>query len=341
MNRTEQLHQIMKDAVRNVRERDPSQRGPFVITDEELDAAIERFGIEPSSPTVMSKIPQEAISLRDLREANAARQKEWCPDQMPDLLFRGNELGGECGEAQNVIKKLERERLGWAGSRATVDDLADELADVVICADLTALTAGIDLNAAVARKFNATSEKVGLCTRLTSDAARAQRAEAKPTDRHYVSRDNGTRMDGKRVTVLSRNDKTVAFKWEDSETPRHLGVEEFHRRFYLFPLAPQPTERGKVLEEIATERARQITDEGWTSEHDDQHDTGQMAEAAAGYALKSTGTYGNPKYPPNEWPWDIGWWKPTTPRRDLVKAAALLVAEIERLDRAALAGGEA
>jgi hypothetical protein len=37
------------------------------------------------------------------------------------------------------------------------------------------------------------------------------------------------------------------------------------------------------------------------------------------------------------WPWDLKWWKPTTPRRDLVKAAALIVAEIERLDRAALA----
>ncbi|MEB3421767.1 hypothetical protein VK682_24660 [Salipiger manganoxidans] len=36
------------------------------------------------------------------------------------------------------------------------------------------------------------------------------------------------------------------------------------------------------------------------------------------------------------WPWDRKWWKPTTPRRDLVKAGALIVAEIERLDRAAL-----
>lgn len=104
----------------------------------------------------------QSLDLRDLHAANIARQAEWCPDQVPDLSFRGNELGGECGEAQNVIKKLERERQGWRGSRATKDDLADELADVVICADLCAVTAGIDLGAAVRRKFNATSEKQGL-----------------------------------------------------------------------------------------------------------------------------------------------------------------------------------
>lgn len=103
-----------------------------------------------------------------LRDANIARQAAWCPDQVPDLSFRGNELAGETGEVCNVIKKLERERLGWRGSRDTFEHLAEELADVVICADLCALSAGIDLNAAVIAKFNATSEKVGLPHRLTA-----------------------------------------------------------------------------------------------------------------------------------------------------------------------------
>lgn len=115
----------------------------------------------------------QSLDLRDLHAANIARQAEWCPDQVPDLSFRGNELGGECGEAQNVIKKLERERQGWRGSRATKDDLADELADVVICADLCAVTADIDLGAAVRRKFNATSEKQGLSVLLPMPATPA------------------------------------------------------------------------------------------------------------------------------------------------------------------------
>ena len=103
-----------------------------------------------------------------LRAANIARQIEWDQDNQITAAYRGNELAGEVGEACNVIKKLERERLGILGSRATVDELAYELADVLICADLIAMHYGIDLEAAVARKFNATSEKVGLRTRLAA-----------------------------------------------------------------------------------------------------------------------------------------------------------------------------
>lgn len=103
-----------------------------------------------------------------LRDANAARQKEWDKDGGIDAAYRGNELAGEVGEACNVIKKLERERRGIRGSRDTVDHLAEELADIVICVDLIAMGYGIDLDKAVREKFNATSEKVGLATRLAA-----------------------------------------------------------------------------------------------------------------------------------------------------------------------------
>ena len=101
-----------------------------------------------------------------LREANEVRQREWDAGNQVTASYRGNELAGEVGEACNVIKKLERERMGIRGSRDTVDHLAEELADVIICTDLIAAAYGIDLDAAVARKFNATSEKVGLKTRM-------------------------------------------------------------------------------------------------------------------------------------------------------------------------------
>ena len=106
------------------------------------------------------------MSLRQLRAANAERQTEWDRDGKIDLTYRGCELAGEAGEACNVIKKLERERRGIDGSRATKQQAADELADVVICADLCAMELDIDLWAAVVAKFNATSEKMGLRTRL-------------------------------------------------------------------------------------------------------------------------------------------------------------------------------
>lgn len=105
-----------------------------------------------------------------LRQANISRQREWDKDSKISIEYRGNELAGEVGEACNIIKKIARERMGIVGSRATVDQLAEELADVVICADLIAMGEGIDLlGHAVPAKFNATSEKVGMKTRLLAD----------------------------------------------------------------------------------------------------------------------------------------------------------------------------
>jgi NTP pyrophosphatase (non-canonical NTP hydrolase) len=102
------------------------------------------------------------MKIRELQQAHVLRQREWCPDEQPDLAFRGNEMAGEVGEACNIIKKLERERHGWRGSRATKEELAAELADVVHTAVLCAIAAGIDLDWAVKLKFNQTSEKYGL-----------------------------------------------------------------------------------------------------------------------------------------------------------------------------------
>jgi cell pole-organizing protein PopZ len=97
----------------------------------------------------------------------------------------------------------------------------------------------------------------------------------------------------------------------------------------------------KAINDIVAERRRQIEAEGWTPEHDDAHDDGEMAHAAACYANHSADQIRDhvcpPGDPPMDWPWDDESWRPSTRRRDLVKAAALIVAEIERLDRAELA----
>lgn len=83
--------------------------------------------------------------------------------------------------------------------------------------------------------------------------------------------------------------------------------------------------------DVLAERQRQISAEGWTPEHDDQYQGDELALAAICYA-KVTGPGGSS---PTEWPWPEDWWKPSDNRRNLVKAGALLIAEIERLDRAA------
>lgn len=91
--------------------------------------------------------------------------------------------------------------------------------------------------------------------------------------------------------------------------------------------------------DVLAERKRQIDKEGWTLEHDDSHVTEfgepEIAIAAACYAM--AGVLKDSDIVSTWWPWDVASWKPTNPRRNLIKAAALILAEIERLDRAAIA----
>jgi hypothetical protein len=104
--------------------------------------------------------------------------------------------------------------------------------------------------------------------------------------------------------------------------------------------------------DILCERRRQIECEGWTSEHDDSHDQCELAHAAACYAnpiaivIDGAGIEIGPPGAdtlPIGWPehWNSEWWKPKDQRRDLVKAASLIIAEIERIDRASEKGGKA
>lgn len=80
-------------------------------------------------------------------------------------------------------------------------------------------------------------------------------------------------------------------------------------------------------------------------DHDDAHGNGVMAQAAAAYALADQPSIMIENPNPRErdvwirahqlWPWDAKWWKPKGRRSNLVRAAALIVAEIERIDRLA------
>lgn len=117
------------------------------------------------------------------------------------------------------------------------------------------------------------------------------------------------------------------------------------------PAAPAVDAPAKVLSQAArdvlAERRRQVEAEGWTPEHDDQHDEGEMCFAAAGYAAVASDnlqaisrdidrdlTLDDNVYPPTNYPWPRSWeFKPCTPRRALVKSGALILAEIERIDR--------
>jgi hypothetical protein len=94
--------------------------------------------------------------------------------------------------------------------------------------------------------------------------------------------------------------------------------------------------------DVLAERRRQIEAEGWTPEHDDTHDAAELALAAGAYCQSAAKPTIYARKPgsaftiPMCWPswWDRVWWQPKSPRADLVRAGALILAEIERLDRA-------
>ena len=93
-----------------------------------------------------------------------------------------------------------------------------------------------------------------------------------------------------------------------------------------------------AIDDIAAERQRQISGEGFSLSRDDGYVHGQLARAAAAYAEhagSSDSWRTNYVGAPRVWPWGIQFWKPRDRRADLVRAGALIVAEIERLDRAA------
>lgn len=95
-----------------------------------------------------------ALDFQELRDANVRRCQdvfhgvaEW---SLPDW---GCAMAGEVGEACNLIKKHRR------GEDINLDDIAEEVADVVIYADLLLARMNRDLGEAVRAKFNKVSER--------------------------------------------------------------------------------------------------------------------------------------------------------------------------------------
>ncbi|WP_240217813.1 hypothetical protein [Pseudomonas aeruginosa] len=87
--------------------------------------------------------------------------------------------------------------------------------------------------------------------------------------------------------------------------------------------------------DVQAERRRQITAEGWTPEHDDLYCAAELPRAAAAYILNGANDEA-----PAIWPFSAKWWKPRDARANYMRAGALILAEIERLDRAAERGKE-
>ncbi|MBN4937064.1 hypothetical protein JY409_03275 [Stenotrophomonas maltophilia] len=104
-------------------------------------------------------------------------------------------------------------------------------------------------------------------------------------------------------------------------------------------LPAQAVDLGTGVKAIAAERERQLQAEGFTRKGDRQYRRGELASAATAYAQVAAmdlycGTRGYIAGlpPPSIWPWAPEWWKPVDTRRDLVRAGALIAAQIDLID---------
>jgi hypothetical protein len=129
-------------------------------------------------------------------------------------------------------------------------------------------------------------------------------------------------------------------KWIKSDTKPPLPEDQSYEPIpeEISPLPLVATEKEQEEEKtgvglIADERQRQIQVEGWSAAHDLGHYRDDLAIAGALYALpESERLYPSGKIPKG-WPWEEQWWKPCPDNRirELVKAGALIAAEIDRL----------
>jgi hypothetical protein len=109
-----------------------------------------------------------------------------------------------------------------------------------------------------------------------------------------------------------------------------------------YPAVKLPTMFTKAIKDVLAEREHQIVDLGYGSDHDDEHAANELPQAAGAYMMNVAarlhpGDGTGYIEPPPWWPWDAIFWKPKTVRDDLVRAVALGLAAIEKMDREATA----
>ena len=86
----------------------------------------------------------------------------------------------------------------------------------------------------------------------------------------------------------------------------------------------------QAVKDVLAERQKQIALNGYSAEHDAQYVNAELSLAAISYADPSVTSSSAPV--PKLWPWQIDFWRPGSRRENLVRAAALIIAEIDRED---------
>lgn len=140
---------------------------------------------------------------------------------------------------------------------------------------------------------------------------------------------------------MDENERAAA-KWVCTKCAREaiLGFDDgqIPEHFRTCPKRPKPDRapRSRGVHLISAERERQVVEEGYTAEHDAQHNPKDLIRAGICYAeiaIQGADAWHNPDgspAPPGDWPWHGLSWNPAdTEERNLVKAGALIAAAID------------
>lgn len=139
---------------------------PILARDASSDLNVENrmLTVRATRSQMASGIDRRSVLAR-LREASAIRCEDGFKQPMQgegswSPLEWGGAMAGEVGELLNLIKKVHM------GRPITKEAIADEMADVMIYLDLLAFVFDIDLDAAIVRKFNLVSDRIGSTEKL-------------------------------------------------------------------------------------------------------------------------------------------------------------------------------
>lgn len=132
-------------------------------------------------------------------------------------------------------------------------------------------------------------------------------------------------------TIRGQDEAIDRLRAENKDLKRAVGAAQLAELF-----SDIKTQETAAARDVLAERRRQVEGEGRQPGGDDAYANGELASAGAAYAIAAYEMADGESSAKKSayWPWSAQWWKPSTPRRNLIKAGALILAEIERLDRA-------
>lgn len=215
-------------------------------------------------PHPTSAAPASETWWANFRRISAARRDRWHgPDTVPWTgADWSNAMCGEAGEAANVVKKLRRHETGTATPRDPSTDqllvaLGDELADIVAYLDLLASHYGIDVEAAVARKFNAVSQREGFPERMPPPTPAAEPAPGVPENAGASDRPNSAADPTPQPRRTPRRTTSLAVP---------LDVDDLVRRYQAGQSAPDLARALKTT----PKRIRAVLDDAGIPRRDDR-----------------------------------------------------------------------